>query len=136
MSYQIWVRFIFAYLKSLNRTFKTGFWAQITFWICVLVLWIHKGYCVVKKLVWNVRIKAFWYTKLYKISIMIIWLTRSYVSSLISRIWLEVLLLSVNNPSGSMLSISGSGSSSSESEFCSLGSDSFSLLLGGPSDVP
>ena len=35
----------------------------ITFWICVLVLWIHKGYCVVKKLVWNVCIKAFWYTK-------------------------------------------------------------------------
>ena len=29
--------------------------------ICILVLWIHKGYCVVKKLVWNVCIKAFWY---------------------------------------------------------------------------
>ena len=26
---------------------------------CVLVLWIHKGYCVVKKLVWKIRIKAF-----------------------------------------------------------------------------
>ena len=26
-------------------------------------LWIYKCYCVVKKLVWNVRIKAFWYTK-------------------------------------------------------------------------
>ena len=48
--------------------FKTNIWNRfflykITFWICVLVLWIHKGYCVVKKLVWNVRIKAFLYTK-------------------------------------------------------------------------
>ena len=31
-------------------------------WICV---WFHKGYFVVKKLVWNIRIKAFWYTKRY-----------------------------------------------------------------------
>ena len=31
---------------------------------CVLVLWIHKGYCVVKKLMWNVRIKAFWHTNI------------------------------------------------------------------------
>ena len=29
------------------------------------MLWIPKGYCVVKKLVWNVRIKAFWYKKSY-----------------------------------------------------------------------
>ena len=29
-----------------------------------LVLSIHKGYCVVKKLVCNVRIKAFWYTNI------------------------------------------------------------------------
>ena len=36
---------------------------KIIFWICVLVLWIHLGYCIVKKLLWNVRIKAFWYTK-------------------------------------------------------------------------
>ena len=35
---------------------------KITFWIFVL-LWIHKGYCVVKKMVWNFRIKAFWYSK-------------------------------------------------------------------------
>ena len=49
---------------------------KITFWICVLVLWIHKGYCVVKKLVWNVRIKSFWYTKdLEKLSLLIFWNT-------------------------------------------------------------
>ena len=35
-----------------------------TFWICVVVLWIHKGYFVAKKLVWNVYTKAFWYTNL------------------------------------------------------------------------
>ena len=28
--------------------------------LCALALWIHKGYSVVKKLVWNVRMKAFW----------------------------------------------------------------------------
>ena len=28
------------------------------------MLLIHKGYCVVKKLVGNVRIKAFWYTNI------------------------------------------------------------------------
>ena len=31
---------------------------------CVLVLWIHKGYSVVKKLVRNLRIKNFWYTNI------------------------------------------------------------------------
>ena len=30
---------------------------------CVLALLIHKGYFIVKKLMGNVRIKAFWYTK-------------------------------------------------------------------------
>ena len=40
--------------------FKTK---SVFLFICLLVLWIHKGYFVVKKLVWNVRIKAFWYTK-------------------------------------------------------------------------
>ena len=29
------------------------------------MLWIHKGYCVVKWLVWNVRIKAFWFTNIF-----------------------------------------------------------------------
>ena len=48
---------------SLKLMFKTGFWVQITFGICVLMLSIHKGYFVVKKMVWNVRIKAFWYAK-------------------------------------------------------------------------
>ena len=52
------------FLYTRNRL-KSVFEYKITFWICVLVLWIHKGYCVVKKLVWNVPIKAFWYTKLF-----------------------------------------------------------------------
>ena len=58
----------FVYQKSLKRTFKPSFEYKIAFWICVLVmLWIHKVYCVVKKLVWNLRIKAFWYTKYFSI---------------------------------------------------------------------
>ena len=66
-SYQIWVRFIFVYQKSLKRTLKLVFEYKITFWICVLVMWIHWGYCVVKKLVWNVRIKSLLYPKNIKI---------------------------------------------------------------------
>ena len=57
-SYQTWVRFIFVYQKSLKQTFKTGVEYKITFWNCVLVLLIHKGYCLDKNLVWNVRIKV------------------------------------------------------------------------------
>ena len=64
LSYQIWVGSIFVYQKSLKQTFKPVFEYKIIFWIFVLVLWIHKGYYVVKKLMWNVRIKAFWYTKI------------------------------------------------------------------------
>ena len=61
----IWIRFIFVYQKNVKLTLKTGFWVKNTFWSYVLVLWIHKGYFVVKKLLWNVRIEAFWYTKMY-----------------------------------------------------------------------
>ena len=43
---------LFLYQKSLKPV-------KITFWICVLVLWIRKEYCLVKKLVWNFRIKQF-----------------------------------------------------------------------------
>ena len=57
----IWIGFIFVFQKSLKRTFKHGFWVQNYLLICVLAVWIHKGYCVVKKLVWNVNIKAFLY---------------------------------------------------------------------------
>ena len=57
-----WLRFIFVNHKSLKCTLKPVFQYKINFWICVLVLLIHKGYCVFKKLVWNNRIKAFWYT--------------------------------------------------------------------------
>ena len=49
--------------KFLKQTFEMVFEYKITLWICVLFLWIHKGYSVVKKLVWNVPIKAFWCTK-------------------------------------------------------------------------
>ena len=65
LSYQISVGFIFVYQKSLKRTFKTGFWVQNH---RLNLLWIHKGYCVVKKLVWNVRIKSIWCTKQYILS--------------------------------------------------------------------
>ena len=59
-SYQIWVG---CFCIPENRIrLKPVFRYNITFWICVLVLWINKGYCVVKKLVWIVRIKTFWYT--------------------------------------------------------------------------
>jgi hypothetical protein len=85
LSYQIWVGFIFVYQKSFyNERLKPVFEYKITFWICVLVLWMHKGYCVVKELVWNVRIKAFWYTK--KIAIKI----RTFLSY--SIILLELLM--------------------------------------------
>ena len=63
LSYQIWVRLIFVYQKSLKLSFKTGFQCKITFLIYFLALWTHRGYYIVKKLVWNVRIQAFWYTK-------------------------------------------------------------------------
>ena len=54
----IWVGFTFVYQKSLKQTLNPVCEYKITYWICVLVLWIHKGCNVVKKLVWNVRIKA------------------------------------------------------------------------------
>ena len=45
-----WLRFIFVHNKSLNRIrmFQTGFENKFTFWNCVFVLWIYKGYFVVK----------------------------------------------------------------------------------------
>ena len=36
---------------------------KITFCFCAIELWIHKGYFLLKKQVWNVNYKAFWYTK-------------------------------------------------------------------------
>ena len=57
-------------INLLNERFKPVFEYQITFWICVLVLSIHKGYCVVKILVRNVHIKAFWYTKIFNSQIL------------------------------------------------------------------
>ena len=48
---------LFLYTRNLyNERFKLVFKYKIIFLIFVLVLWIHKGYCVVKKLVWIVRI--------------------------------------------------------------------------------
>ena len=48
----------FCYKKSLKLTLNLSF----EYTIYVLVMWIHIGYFVVKKLVWNVNIKAFLYT--------------------------------------------------------------------------
>ena len=56
-------RIYFVYQKSLKRTFKTSFWVQIHLLNLCSSAVNPKGYYVVKKLVWNVRIKAFWYTK-------------------------------------------------------------------------
>ena len=56
---------LFLCTRNLYNKHKTGFEEyKINFWICFLELWIYKGYFVVKKLVRNVRIKAFWYTKI------------------------------------------------------------------------
>ena len=50
----------FVYQKSLNQMFITClFEYKTTFWICIFVVWIQKGFYVVKKLVWNVCIKTF-----------------------------------------------------------------------------
>ena len=52
-------RFIFAYQKSLKLTFEPCFWVQNHHLnLCFLAV----NYFVVKKLMWNVRIKALWYT--------------------------------------------------------------------------
>ena len=50
---------LFLYTKYLwSKHLKPVLENQIVFWVCVLVLWIQKDYCVIKKLVWNVHIKA------------------------------------------------------------------------------
>ena len=46
----VWFRFLFVYQNFLKRLFKSSFWVKNTFWICVCVLWIHKGYFLVKVL--------------------------------------------------------------------------------------
>ena len=58
LSYQLWVRSIFVYQNHIKSVFEY----EIAFWSCVQVLWIYKGYFIVKMLVWNVRIKACWFT--------------------------------------------------------------------------
>ena len=56
---------LFLYTRNLeNERLKSVFEYKITSWICVLALQFHIGYCVLKKLVWNVRIKAFTYTNI------------------------------------------------------------------------
>ena len=57
-----WIYFVFQ--KSLKRMFKTGFLEQNHLLNLCSSAMNSKGYCVVKKLLWNVRIKAFWYTNL------------------------------------------------------------------------
>ena len=75
-----------------NERLKPIFEYKITFWICNLVLWIHKSYCVLKKLVWNVCIKAFWYInnianysviKLTKT--LVVWIINFYYFPIISK---------------------------------------------------
>ena len=56
-----WLRLIFVYKKSLTERFKPVFEYKVTVLISVFLYWIHKGYFVVKELVWNVCIKAFCY---------------------------------------------------------------------------
>ena len=51
------------------------------FWICVLVLWIHKNYVLVKKLLWNVRNKVFWYTNIFYLRVSVPWLWNHIVNS-------------------------------------------------------
>ena len=57
--------FLYAYQKSLKQTFKQAFEYKITLGIFCFELCIHKGYFLLKKLVRNVRIKAFWYTNTF-----------------------------------------------------------------------
>ena len=49
---------LFFIKKSLYYPLNPVFKYIITFCICVLVMWIHKGYCVVKKLEWNVILRT------------------------------------------------------------------------------
>ena len=59
-----WLRYIFVYQKFLKQTFQTSFWGQNHLLnLCSRVVNSQRFIFVVKKLVWNVRIKAFWYTK-------------------------------------------------------------------------
>ena len=49
------LEYLFLYFINLqNERLKPVLEYKIVFWICVLVLWIHKGYCEVKKLVYQV----------------------------------------------------------------------------------
>ena len=51
---------LFLYTRNLlNKWLNPVFEYKSTIWICVIMVWIHKGYCVVKKLLWNIRIKSF-----------------------------------------------------------------------------
>ena len=81
-SYQIWVGFIFVNQKSINKRLKLFLWVQnhllnlcsshvnsqryyvVNGWCVMFVLKLsgNKGYYIVKKLVWNVCSKAFWFT--------------------------------------------------------------------------
>ena len=64
-----WLSFTLIHHKPLKRTFKTGFWVKMTLWICVLVLWIHKGYSVVKSfLVYKTSSFSYLYFNIVKIN--------------------------------------------------------------------
>ena len=81
--------YLFQIYICIPEIFKTNiskpvFDYKITFWICFIVLSNHKGYFVVKKLVWKVRIKAFCYTNIYYIMFIIRCFTRAVTFSCIN----------------------------------------------------
>ena len=46
---------LFLYTKTpSNERLRPVYDNKITFGNCVQTIWIHQGYCVVKKLVWNI----------------------------------------------------------------------------------
>ena len=83
LSYQIWFGFNFVYHISLKRTFKNGFWVQIHLWnLCSSASNSRRLLCS-KKLVWNVRIKAFWNRKKYRFI--------EFISPIVSLVILSIL---------------------------------------------
>ena len=56
-TYIFLTRSIFVYEKFINDWFKLELEYKITFWIYVLMLWIHIGDFAGKKLFWDINIK-------------------------------------------------------------------------------
>ena len=57
-NFELWMFIDWLYIKIFETNVKNRFLCKKnTCWICVLVLWIHKGYFVIRKLVLNVVLK-------------------------------------------------------------------------------